>query len=97
MFRLFFLALMIYLVLRLVRRVVSMIAPGATQARSRTQAPPPSNGPMGPVGSSGVIDEMKRCPTCGTYNPTRLAYRKKDLYFCNARCHEDFNEGKPAS
>lgn len=96
MFRLFFLALVIYLLLRLLRRVVSALAPGASAPRSRPRSEP-SPGPSGPMGSSGVIDEMKRCPTCGTYNPTRLGYRKKDLYFCNARCHEDFNEGKPAS
>ncbi|HKY63684.1 MAG TPA: hypothetical protein VJR29_09715 [bacterium] len=90
MFRLFLLALVIYFLLRLVRRVVASLASGASSPRPR---PKPSTGPAG----SGVIDEMKRCPTCGTYNPTRLAYRKKDLYFCNDRCHEDFNDGKKAS
>lgn len=90
MLRLFFLAIVIYLLLRLVRRVVSSLASGASAPR------PTSSAPQGPAGS-GVIDEMKRCPTCGTYNPTRLAYRKKDLYFCNDRCHEDFNDGKKAS
>lgn len=93
MLRLIFLALVVYFLLRLVRRVVSALASGASAPRSREKY----SAPQSPAGSGGVIDEMKRCPTCGTYNPTRLAYRKKDLYFCNDRCHEDFNDGKQAS
>jgi hypothetical protein len=88
MVRLFLLALIIYVLLRVLRRVVSLLAPKTSSARS---------GSSSPSGSGGVIDEMKRCPTCGTYNPTRLAYRKKDLYFCSQRCHEDFNHGKQSS
>jgi len=45
-----------------------------------------------PQGNSRVIDEMKACPQCGTYNPTRSALAKKGLYFCNKRCHEAYEK-----
>ncbi len=44
-----------------------------------------------------VIDEMKSCPQCGTYNPARTAFRSKELYglyFCNERCHEAYLKEK---
>jgi len=92
MLRLFLFAIFVYFLLRMVRRVVAALAPRPSTPRHRE---PRTSDPVH-EGPSGIIDEMKRCPTCGTYNPTRLAYRKKDLYFCNDRCHEDFN-GKHSS
>ncbi|MFO1463508.1 MAG: hypothetical protein U1F66_06995 [bacterium] len=87
MLRLLILALFVYFVLRLIRRL--LLRP-ASKARGGWQAP--SGGPARPPPK--VIDEMKPCPACGTFNPTRLAYEKKGLYFCDQRCHEAYIRGK---
>lgn len=40
----------------------------------------------GSPGGKKVIDQMKACPQCGTYNPSRQAYAYKGLYFCDRQC-----------
>jgi YHS domain-containing protein len=93
MFRLFLLAIIVYFSLRLVRRIVAAVAPRPNDTRPRQDY----SSSQTKAGPAAVIDEMRRCPVCGTYNPTRLAYRKKELYFCNERCHEDFIRREQAS
>ncbi len=56
-----------------------------TQQRSSRRRPPPVYGaPM-------VVEEMKRCPTCGTFNPKSLALLDKEQYFCSIECRVRFN------
>ncbi len=33
-----------------------------------------------------VIDEMKKCPTCGTFNPKSHALEYKGKYYCDVKC-----------
>ncbi|MBF0491838.1 MAG: hypothetical protein HQM15_03570 [Deltaproteobacteria bacterium] len=33
-----------------------------------------------------LIDEMKKCPTCGTFNPTAIALRRGSEFFCDEKC-----------
>jgi len=83
-------ALFVYIVLRMIRRL--LVGPGPQR---RPPPPPPSaNGERRPPPPPRVVDEMKPCPACGTFNPTRLAYEKKGLYFCDERCHEAYIRGK---
>ncbi len=35
---------------------------------------------------SPLIDEMKKCPTCGTFNPMSIALRRGSEYFCDTQC-----------
>ena len=79
----------IYLLLRLLGRLFSKAKHGP---KFRPRTAPRAAGPGS--GSAKVIDEMKACPHCGTFNPTRLAYEKKVLYFCEARCHEAYIRGE---
>lgn len=51
-----------------------------------------SRGTSAPPKTGKVIDEMKACPNCGTYNPSQLAYVQKDLYFCNRECHASYQK-----
>jgi len=46
-------------------------------------------GPRAPD-KRNVIDEMKACAHCGTYQPARSAFQKNGLYFCNRECHEAY-------
>lgn len=43
-----------------------------------------------PQNPEKIIDEMKACPQCGTYNLSQIALVKKGLYFCNRECHEAY-------
>lgn len=89
MIRFLILVAIIYLLLRLVSRFFSKAKQGPKfRARSVPRAAGSGSGP------TKVIDEMKACPQCGTFNPTRLAYEKKGLYFCEARCHEAYIRGE---
>ena len=86
MLRLLLFLILLYLLLRLLRRPPIQ---GKASSRSRPKEPPRAQ-PRPPGGAPKVVDEMKPCPQCGTYNPTRLAYVKNELYFCDQRCHEAF-------
>ena len=90
MLRFLFLVLLVYYLLRWLR---GLLPKPRLRPRQGPQNPP---GPMGrpPSSQPKVIDEMKPCPACGTFNPTRLAYEKKGLYFCDQRCHEAFIRGE---
>ncbi len=33
-----------------------------------------------------IVDEMKRCPVCGTYNPKTFARVHRGEYFCDESC-----------
>ncbi len=93
MLRFVLLVIAVYLALRLLRRILLRPRnPGPF--RSRQAAPRHDPSPSGPP---KVIDEMKPCPACGTFNPTRLAYEKKGLYFCEKRCHEAYIRGEKQS
>jgi len=83
LFRLIFFFILIVLVVRLVMRLFS----GAFKSFKGTLFPRPGSDPSSsnPV---NVIDEMRPCATCGTYAPSRHAYQKNGLYFCNRECHE---------
>lgn len=35
-----------------------------------------------------IVDEMKRCPSCGTFNPKSHAVKFQGEYFCNEECRE---------
>lgn len=90
MLRFVLLVIAVYLALRLLRRILLRPRnPGAFRPRQAPTRPGPS-----PSGPPKVIDEMKPCPACGTFNPTRLAYEKKGLYFCEKRCHEAYIRGE---
>ncbi|HCU25271.1 MAG TPA: hypothetical protein DF383_09650 [Deltaproteobacteria bacterium] len=88
MFRFILYAFLLYLLFRLLRRLTQR---GGASSRSKTwssqRVPPRHSTPRRPP---QVIDEMKPCPACGTFNPTRLAFPQKNLYFCNRRCHEAY-------
>lgn len=42
--------------------------------------------PPGPRPSDRVIEEMKRCPACGTFNPKSYALMFEGEYFCSMEC-----------
>ncbi len=83
-------AVFVYIVLRMIRRLLI----GRGPAPSSAPPPPRNDAQRAPPPPPRVVDEMKPCPTCGTFNPTRLAYEKKGLYFCDERCHEAYIRGK---
>ena len=93
MIRFVLLVVFVYLLLRMLTR---MFSKAPKSGGFRAQKPPPRRD-RPPPGPPRIVDEMKPCPSCGTFNPTRLAYEKKGLYFCDQRCHEAYIRGeKPA-
>ena len=81
MVRIIIFLILLYLVYRIwvwLRRLPNkLFGAQATQGRSAR-------------GPGRVLDEMKPCPQCGTYNPTQMAAQYKGLYFCDQRCHEAY-------
>jgi len=83
LFRLLFFLILIYLAIRFVLRIFS----GPLRAFRAGMSTGPRGAPK-PADPSKVIDEMRPCAACGTYAPSRHAYQKNGLYFCNRECHE---------
>ncbi len=40
---------------------------------------------------SRVIEEMKRCPSCGTFNPKSYTLYYEGEYFCSMECRNQKN------
>lgn len=44
-------------------------------------------GAKGPLLRGGEpMDKIVPCPACGVYNPTQIAYRVGNAYFCSQEC-----------
>ncbi len=86
MIRLLLLLIIFFLVIRVLFRIFSgpwkAFKKGVFAGGGNLEGGDPRAGP--------VVDEMRACAQCGTYTPSRNAYRKKTLYFCNKQCHEAF-------
>ncbi len=39
-----------------------------------------------PSAQNLIVDEMKKCPACGTFNPLSHALRDGKDFFCNEEC-----------
>lgn len=49
--------------------------------------PGKKNNPFQNQASQGMImEEMKKCPSCGTFNPKSIALIKNENFFCNEKC-----------
>ena len=53
--------------------------------RFRVVYPPPDSNPPS---QNLIVDEMKRCPACGTFNPKSHAVESHGEYFCNEECRD---------
>lgn len=54
-----------------------------SKAKAKQRKRPP---PSSASSSHMILDEMKRCPTCDTFNPKSYAYFLKGAYYCDAQC-----------
>ena len=84
MVRILLFILCIYIVYRLL--VPSKKDGSKKKSRFRVVYPPPPS--QSPPSQSLVVDEMKRCPSCGTFNPKSHALLFHGEYFCNEECKE---------
>lgn len=53
---------------------------------SPQRPPPPQDIPQ-----NRVIEEMKRCPACGTFNPKSYTLYYEGEYFCSMECRNQKN------
>lgn len=61
----------------------------ANKKKSRRFYPPPH--PETPRAQDRIIEEMKRCPACGTFNPKSYALYYEGEYFCSIECRNQRN------
>jgi hypothetical protein len=85
MIRILLLIFLIYLFYRFLAWFRDIPKKSSPSARNKSR-PAPAKKP--------VIDEMKACAQCGTYQPARSAFQKNGLYFCNYECHEAYQHGR---
>ncbi len=51
----------------------------------------PNTHPQASKAQDLVIEEMKRCPTCATFNPKSYAVYYEGEYFCSIECRNHRN------
>jgi len=74
--------LRILLILICIYILYKVLIPSKKGKKSRFRVVPPS----APHSQSLVVDEMKRCPSCGTFNPKSHALQFHGEYFCSEEC-----------
>lgn len=85
MFEVILVGFFIYYIYRLYsRRKIQNTSHKKTRPFQTDSSPKPNS-------QSRVIEEMKRCPACGTFNPKSYALYFEGEYFCSMDCRNQRN------
>lgn len=85
MFEIILIAILVYYVYKKFSNQASRKVKSKKSQRFHASSYPP------PQAADRVIEEMKRCPACGTFNPKSYALLFQGEFFCSMECRDQRN------